>query len=91
MTRSLRTKPHDYLRKSLIEARRHAELTQVELAQRLGRAQSFVSKYETAERRLDVAEFVEVANVLRVDAAAIVAEMQRMTRKSRARGRPRRR
>jgi len=33
-----------------------AGLTQEEVAKRLGRPQSFVSKYETGERRLDILE-----------------------------------
>ena len=34
------------------------------MAERLKRPQSFVSKYETGERRLDVVEFLEVAEAL---------------------------
>ena len=40
----------------LRSARREARITQVELASRLGTDQSYVSKYERAERRLDVIE-----------------------------------
>jgi transcriptional regulator with XRE-family HTH domain len=36
---------------------RKAGVTQSQLAVKLGRPQSFVAKYETGERRLDVAEF----------------------------------
>lgn len=39
-------------------------MAQAELAGRLGRPQSFVAKYELGERRVDVAEFVEVAAAL---------------------------
>jgi len=52
----------------LIEARKGADLTQAELSRRLKRPQSFVSKYERGERRLDVVEFGEVAKALCVDA-----------------------
>lgn len=38
--------------------------TQQEVAQRLGRPQSFVAKYEGGERRLDVIEFIAVTEVL---------------------------
>ena len=37
------------------------------LAERLGRPQSYVSKFERGERRLDVVEFFEVMDALRVD------------------------
>ncbi len=51
----------------LIEERRKADLTQAELSLRLKRQQSFVSKYERGERRLDVVEFGEVARALGVN------------------------
>ena len=51
----------------LIEARKRANLTQSSLAVRLRRQQSFVSKFERGERRLDVLEFLEVARALEVD------------------------
>jgi transcriptional regulator with XRE-family HTH domain len=55
------------LREQFIQARKRAGLTQVELAERLGRPQSFVSKYERGERKLDVIEFCEVSRALRID------------------------
>nr|WP_279291132.1 helix-turn-helix transcriptional regulator [Pseudomonas sp. S25] len=51
----------------LLEARAEAGLTQKELATKLGRLQSFVSKTENAERRLDVIEFMDVCRGLDVD------------------------
>jgi len=51
----------------LVIARRHAKLTQKQLAEMLGRPQSFVSKFERAQRRLDVIEFVHVSRLLNVD------------------------
>src|SRR5215469_4373107 len=49
------------LRELLVKARKSAGLTQTDLAVRLKRPQSFVSKYERGERRLDLVEFGEVA------------------------------
>jgi len=40
----------------LRQARKEAGLTQVEVAARLGKPQSFVSKCESGERRVDVVE-----------------------------------
>ncbi|TWO67801.1 helix-turn-helix transcriptional regulator [Caenimonas sedimenti] len=54
------------LRSALAEARSQAGLTQEDVAEKLGRPQSFVSKYESGERRLDVLEFVEVCQALGV-------------------------
>ncbi|MEF2278751.1 helix-turn-helix transcriptional regulator [Deinococcus sp. YIM 134068] len=59
----------------MIAARKSAGLTQAELAARLGKAQSFVSKYEVGERRLDVIEFVAVAGVLSQDPTHFLREI----------------
>lgn len=40
-------------------------MTQTELAKKLGEYQSFVARLESGQRRVDVVEFVEIANVLR--------------------------
>jgi transcriptional regulator with XRE-family HTH domain len=45
-------------------ARLEAGLSQEEVADRLQRPQSFVSKYESGERRLDVIEYLEVCTAL---------------------------
>ena len=60
-------KAHKRLQELLVQARKQANLTQAELSSRLKRPQSFVSKYERGERRLDVVEFVEVAKALGID------------------------
>jgi transcriptional regulator with XRE-family HTH domain len=54
-----------------------ASLTQVALAKKLRRPQSFVSKFERGERRLDVAEFLDVARALGIDAARIISNIER--------------
>jgi transcriptional regulator with XRE-family HTH domain len=77
VTRSAFTRKHEYFRKVLVEARRHAGLTQVALAKKLGRPQSFVSKFERGERRLDVMEFLEVARALSLDPARIISDLER--------------
>jgi transcriptional regulator with XRE-family HTH domain len=51
----------------LIDARRNAGLQQADVARRLGKPQQFVSRYELGERRLDVFEFVDVAETLGLD------------------------
>jgi transcriptional regulator with XRE-family HTH domain len=44
-------------------ARKDAGLTQAEVARRLGRPQSFVSKCESGERRVDAVELAEFARL----------------------------
>lgn len=51
----------------MIKARKAAGLTQHALAARLKRPQSFVAKYEGGERRLDVVEFVSIAQAIGAD------------------------
>jgi transcriptional regulator with XRE-family HTH domain len=64
-------------RELLVAARKDADLTQAELSSRLKRPQSFVSKYERGERRLDVVEFGEVARALGVDPVQFLANLYR--------------
>jgi transcriptional regulator with XRE-family HTH domain len=56
----------------LVAARKESGLTQVQLAERLSRPQSFVSKVERGERRLDVVEFFEVAQAIGIDPFAFL-------------------
>jgi transcriptional regulator with XRE-family HTH domain len=51
----------------LVQARKDSGLTQVDLAARLSRPQSFVSKVERGERRVDVIEFLEISRALEID------------------------
>lgn len=44
----------------LREVRQCAEMTQEDLGRRLGNTQTFVSKMERGERRIDLVEFVEI-------------------------------
>ena len=62
----------------LRQLRIDAGLTQTELASRLQRDQTFVSKYESGERRLDILEVREVCRAIGVD---FVAAMRRLDRK----------
>jgi len=66
-------------RELMVEVRKAAGLTQAELSHQLNRPQSFVSKYERGERRLDVFEFGEVARALSVNPAELLARFYRET------------
>ena len=63
------------LRILLTEARTAAELTQAEVAERMQRPQSFVSKYESGERRLDVIDFIAVCGALNVSAPDVLKQI----------------
>jgi transcriptional regulator with XRE-family HTH domain len=55
--------------------RREAGLTQVEVARRLDVPQSFVSKYESGERRLDVIELRHVAEAMGLTLQTLIARI----------------
>lgn len=77
MPKSLRSPRHRRLLKRLIAARRKKSLTQAQVAEVLGRPQSFVAKYEGGERRLDVIEFLDLAEVLEIDPCELLAKVHR--------------
>jgi len=64
MPNALHRYQYDVFRQLLVDERKRASLTQSEVARKLLRPQSFVSKYERGERRLDVTEFIEIADAL---------------------------
>ncbi len=59
----------------LRELRREAGLTQVQVAAELDVPQSFVSKYESGERRLDVIELRHVAKALGVPVRVVLERL----------------
>ena len=69
----------------LIDARKNAGLTQQQLAGLLKRPQSYVSKYERGERRLDVIEFLNITKILNVEPASILRKLLSDSRRARAR------
>ncbi|HGY4335313.1 helix-turn-helix domain-containing protein [Klebsiella aerogenes] len=58
--------------KILRSARIDKGITQTQLAESLGKPQSFVAKVENGERRLDVIEFATIARLLSLDPAVIL-------------------
>ncbi|MBI1186485.1 MAG: helix-turn-helix domain-containing protein [Alphaproteobacteria bacterium] len=67
MPRSVFTDAYGILLKALIAARKRAGVSQVELSERLGKPQPFISKIERGVRRIDVIEFVVIARALDLD------------------------
>ena len=78
LTKSVFTPGYVHFTARITELRKQAGMTQAELALRLGRPQSYVSKYERGERRLDVVEFLAVAHALDANAAELVAELEKL-------------
>jgi transcriptional regulator with XRE-family HTH domain len=76
VARSVFSQRYAKLCSALISARREAQFTQIDLAKKLRRPQSFVSKYERGERRLDVVEFIEVTEALKIQPAKVIDEVR---------------
>jgi transcriptional regulator with XRE-family HTH domain len=75
--RHLRSARHRRLIEEIVRAREGAGLSQRTLAARLKRSPSYVSKFEAGERRLDVLEFAEVCETLKVDAPDLLRRVLR--------------
>jgi transcriptional regulator with XRE-family HTH domain len=72
MRKSTHTRACGVLRAQLVAARQKAGLTQAQLAQEIGRPQSFVAKYEGGERRIDLVELLEILAILNILAGTIL-------------------
>jgi transcriptional regulator with XRE-family HTH domain len=73
--KSLYERSYAAFTKLLKEERRKAGLTQAMLAKKLRRPQSYVSKYERGDRRLDVIEFLEIARAIKFDPSEILQRL----------------
>lgn len=73
------TTDHRYItfQNALVKARHASKLTQNDVATRIGKPQSYVSKYESGERRLDVIEFLDLCHVLNIHPNNIFNELDR--------------
>jgi transcriptional regulator with XRE-family HTH domain len=76
LPKSLYSKTYSHFLELLRRARVNAGLTQVDLAKRLGRPQSFVSKCESGERRIDVAEYLAICRAIPVDPLSIIRQIR---------------
>jgi len=61
----------------LADARKSAGISQAVLAERLDCLQTFVSKYERRERRLDIIEFLDVAQALNLDPCKVIRHLEK--------------
>jgi transcriptional regulator with XRE-family HTH domain len=75
MPRALHSEPYKKFATLMREARKKAGLTQQMLGRRLSKPQSFIAKYESGERRLDVLEFLEVSAAIGCDPSGIIKKL----------------
>jgi transcriptional regulator with XRE-family HTH domain len=62
----------------LSKARQQRGLNQRDVADRLGKPQSFVSAYEAGQRRVDVIEFLRISAAIGDDAEGLFREIARL-------------
>lgn len=63
MSKSIHSSEYKTVIKKLREAREAAGLTQAEAAEKLNKPQSYISKIERGERRIDVVELSQIADL----------------------------
>ena len=68
MAKSIRSQKHKALIAVLVASRRHAGLTQLELAKLMKWTQSKVAQIESGQRQVYVSELFEFAKAFKVDA-----------------------
>jgi transcriptional regulator with XRE-family HTH domain len=73
--KSLRSKWHRATITVVAASRREANLTQEQLADRIGWHRSKIARIESGERRLDVAEFITIASALRIEPVTLLARV----------------
>jgi predicted transcriptional regulator len=58
----------------LVQQRKALKKTQVQLAEQLGKPQSYVAKVEGLDRKLDIVEFVDWCHMIGINASAVIIE-----------------
>lgn len=72
MSRTTFSAPYREMLRLLKSARIEAGITQADLALKLGKPQSYVSKFERGERSIDLVEFLQIVQAIGSDAHRII-------------------
>ncbi len=80
--KSMHTKEYLILIRLLYSLRVNAGITQNELAKKMGVPQSYLSKIENGERRLDVIELCKICNALDSNIVSFIQELNRQINES---------
>jgi transcriptional regulator with XRE-family HTH domain len=78
MAKEIRSPRHEALRKFLKLERTKAELTQAQLAERLGWLQKTISDIEIGTRRVSAIELIQLGDALDFDPAAAIRRIARV-------------
>ena len=66
---------YEKLQSLLRELRKSQNTRQQELAEKLGRPQSYVSKYEGGDRNIDLIELIDIAKSLDLEPAKAISDL----------------
>jgi transcriptional regulator with XRE-family HTH domain len=72
---TIRGKRHKYLIKAMIAAREKAGIKQADLARHFRQYQSWAARLESGERRIDVVEFLALADAIGFDPIEMLKEI----------------
>lgn len=76
MKKSISSSAYKLFLLELIKARESAGLTQEQFGKLIGKTQSFVSKIERGERRIDLVELIYFCEILRVPPENFIRSLQ---------------
>ncbi|MDG4887299.1 helix-turn-helix transcriptional regulator [Mesorhizobium sp. WSM4887] len=75
MPKSLHSKRHLMIAAALAEQRRSKGLSQAQVAKAFGRHQPFIANIESGQRRVDLVELLELAEIIDLDVLALVKQV----------------
>jgi transcriptional regulator with XRE-family HTH domain len=81
MLKTIHSQQGQHVRQVLIGLRKHAGLTQRQLAHKLGREHSLISRLELGERRVDVVEFFWICRACGANPARSASTLMRQLAK----------
>jgi transcriptional regulator with XRE-family HTH domain len=80
MSRTVGSARQKRLAELIVARRKTAKQTQAFVAKRLKRYQSFIATLESGQRRIDVVEFIELAEIIGFDPAEIIKLVKKTAR-----------
>jgi transcriptional regulator with XRE-family HTH domain len=79
--KSTYTEAYQLLLSSIEKARKKSGLTQADVANKLGKHQSYIAKIENGERRIDLIEFLEIANLISLNPHDVIQNIENLANK----------
>lgn len=74
MQKTIYSKEHKYITERLLQARIECGLDQTQVAKKLGRTQSYVSKIESGQRRVDIVQLKKFADIYKKDISFFIKQ-----------------